>query len=385
MGCRTLTATKITVQARSLLPGILLIVASNISFAAAADPPGSAPPTSLPNAPASPHHQASADLIEAAAKELAAVAAKLPVFKLEGRPPRLRRPHPAIAALSPDLAKELLERMAKPFTGNAYQDTFIRWHLMWVVKKASPKQIREAGPLLMRLVDRMPEPAALSARPEFDFIPRAIYRKWYKFHRRAGIEVGIPPYEKFYEPPESFQFMTGQRLSRAQADLAEANKLDGQFKIVIDHDAKAYNRRIRFVNWVVRQYRGELIYALIWTGDPKVARAVMGAIERHAATRSGIAFDLLHFLYQAALDGALEQYDQQVRNDMSQRLKSIARANEGWVEYAGQLRNFADYAFHMVYLLRDEVGTGQAGGRRNGMPAPEKMEKMEKMESGSEP
>ena len=345
---------------------------SSTSFAIASNPPEPTASTIASPSPASPRHRQASELIKAAVEELEMVAAKLPMFKLEEPRPRLDRPHPAIAALSPDLTQDLLERMAKPFTDNAYQDTFIRWHLMWVVKQTPPDKLRKAGPLIMKLIDRMPGPAALSIRPEYEFVPQAIYEKWYELHYGAGIVVGIPPYEKFYEPPESFRFMTGERLGRAQADLAEANKLKDQFRIIVNHDAKAYNRRIRFVNWVVRQYRGELIYVLIWTGDPKVGRAVITAIERHARSRSGIAFDLMNFLYQASFDGALEQYDRKFRNEMSQNLKSIARANEGWMEHGGQLRNFADHAFHMVHLLRDEVGTAHALDHQD--PAPEASE-----------
>jgi hypothetical protein len=47
----------------------------------------------------------------------------------------------------------------------------------------------------------------------------------------------------------------------------------------------------------------------------------------------------------------------------SRKLERVGRAYEGYVEYAGRTRNFAEYAFHMVYMLK-ELGTvgGSLGG-----------------------
>lgn len=293
--------------------------------------------------------------IEAAIELIKADAGRLPDYKVEGKPPHLTRPHPAVSGWTGDMAGDILKRMSRRLTGNDYQDTFIRWHLMWVIREKSLDHLEGQGRALVKLVDAMPPPVALEERPQWYHDPEEVWQRYWSLYNSARAVIGIPPYEKRYDPPESFKYMEGERLEAAQTAYAQALDLQDQFKTITDYDAIAYNKRIRFVNWVVRQYRGELIYALMWTGDPQMAQFIMRAIDRHARRGTGLALDLLNFLYQASFDGALERYDQQTRNDMSRRLEQTARATESWQSYGGQERNFADYAFHMTHMLRDEV------------------------------
>ncbi|MBH05847.1 MAG: hypothetical protein CMJ20_05950 [Phycisphaeraceae bacterium] len=275
----------------------------------------------------------------------------------------LSRPHPALSGWGGDEVPMVLKRMIQPFTSNAYRDTYIRWHLMWVVKQAEPKQLRKASSGLLELVEHMPPPINLSERPEWRLEPEEIGSKYYSLIDSISVIVGIPPFDKRYEPPGSFDYMTSARKAEAETIFVEARALRDQFKVVTDEEAKSYNQRVRFVNWAIRQYRGELIYALVWTGDPKVAQRIVSAIDRHSSRGSGLAVDLLNFLYQGAFEGALDLYEPHILDKMRQQLLTVAKREEGWGTYGGQQRNFADYAFHMIQLLEEPSLAGVGGYR----------------------
>ncbi len=294
-------------------------------------------------------------IIEEAAEKLIADSALLEQYKLESGGPHLSRPHPAISTWGPQMVEPMLQRMRKSFTKNEYRDTYIRWHMMEVVKRVPQGELGEAAQVLVELVDKMPPPLSVEARPEWYDKPAEIGSRHRSLVASAGVAVGIPPFEKYFSPPDSYQYMNEQQKADAEAAYAEALALEGQFETIHDDDAKAFNKRVGFVNWVVRQYRGELIYALMWTGDRQVGLKIMAAIDRHARSGSRLALDLLQFLYQAAYEGALELYDRETRNDMSKRLLRTAKATEGWVSYGNQSRNFGDFSFHMIYLLKDEA------------------------------
>ena len=275
----------------------------------------------------------------------------------------LSRPHPALSGWGGDEVAMVLKRMIRPFTSNAYRDAYIRWHLMWVVKQSEPKQLRKASGALLKLVEYMPPPINLSERPEWRLEPEEIGNKYYNLIDFISVIVGIPPFDKRYEPPGSFDYMTSARKTEAETIFAEAKALRDQFEVVTDEEAQSYNQRVRFVNWAIRQYRGELIYALVWTGDPKVAQRIVSAIDRHASRGSGLATDLLDFLYQGAFEGALDLYEPHVLDKMRQQLLTAAKREEGWGTYGGQHRNFSDYAFHLIQLLEEPSLAGVGGHR----------------------
>ena len=294
--------------------------------------------------------------MESAAEALIRDAQLLDQYEPNGEASHLSRPHPAIRDWEVDMLEEALRRMTKPFTGHDYRDAYIRWHLLWIVHQAQPDQIRGVTDHLINLVKQMPDLIRIPRRREFTVEPENVYGEYERLVHSGDVAVGIPPFEKSYAPPQSYAYLSQERVAQVKKNLARAKRLKGKFKLTRHHSAVAFNERARFVEWVIRQYRGELIYSLIWTGDRKVALMVMDAIDRHTRTESGIALDLLNFLYQAAFSGALDRYDPSVRQQMSKRLKATALSSQSWKTYGGQQRNFADYAFHMVYLLADETG-----------------------------
>ena len=298
-------------------------------------------------------------------------------FNPKGPLPHLRRPHPALAGWDVSMVGDVLDRMLESFTGNAYRDTYIRWHLMWVVRKCSQQQIRDVGPTLKSLIDRMPPPVSGAGRPEYSYEPpgtgEELFWRHYGLSHAGDITIGIPPFDRTIGPPESFKYMSEAQIAAAKAKMEEAKTLEGTFKRTFDPEARAFNQRIASVNSLIREYRGELIYALIWTGDPKMARQVMKAIDHHARSGSGIAIDLINYFYRAAFSGALEFYDPPLRGQMSKQLKATAKAAERWSSYGGWERNLADYAFHLVQMLADETlyATDQAAPQASRRPWPD--------------
>ncbi len=267
--------------------------------------------------------------------------------------PHFTRPHPALAGIGPESVDDLLDRMLKPFTGNAYEDTYIRWHLMHIIMQARPEDRRKMGPKLVRLVKQMPGPLDVPFRQWWKHVPEEIGASWRHLFNTLRVVTGYPPYEKRFDPPESFNYMDAETRAWAEERWKKVQELEKQFETVYDHNAIAFNSRVRKVNWIVRQYRGELIYTLFLTGDPEMARLIISAIQEHAPKDNGIALDLLSFWYLAAFDGALDLYEPKLLMELSQKLERIARANDQWYEYQHRQRNFADYAFHMVTMLRD--------------------------------
>lgn len=322
-----------------------------------------APAPEKPEKPLTPAQEAAANrreqatMVQAAIKQLLAEARELDDLKQPKTTAVFTRPHPSLKGWGPEMANEALSRMLDSFTGNDYRDTYVRWHLMAVVKTASQSDRRNHGDRLVTLIKKaaaMDDLKAQAEQPEYTPEPADVAAKWWALVHPMHVVVGYPPFQQLIGPPASFAHMDAAKRQKSEADWVVAQTL--KWQNVPNPEAIAFNQRVRQMNWVVRQYRGELIYALFFTGDPEMARLITGEIARQANRRSGIALDLMSFLYLAAFDGALNLYPQAVLDEMSKSIEKAAKANEAWISYGGQNRNFADYAFHMIYMLRDGGG-----------------------------
>lgn len=287
---------------------------------------------------------------------LVAEARQLDDFKNENPRLTFTRPHPVLSTWGPDMALDTLDRMIQDFTSNEFRDTYIRWHLMAVVKKAAPADRKATGSRLVQLIKMMPGPLTAQGRSDHYYEPADIASKYFSLANSGLRTVGYPPFQRQIGPPESYKYMDAATAARVQANLEEAAKLRDKFHIVVDKAAQAWNSRINAVNYYIREYRGELIYSLLLTGDPAIAKLVMNEIDRQVKTKSGIGFDLLAYVYVAAFDKALNVYDQKTLDDMSNILEGTARGADEYVSYGGQTRNFAQYAFHLIYMLKDGGG-----------------------------
>lgn len=271
-------------------------------------------------------------------------------------PPTFRRPHGELKAFTEDDAMLVLNRMTSDFTGNKYLDTYIRSHLMWVVKKARQSDREEAGRKLVQLIKQMPGRIEVPRKTVTTYDPPEVYAEYRRKIDSLRVEVGYPPFQKYVNAPESFQHMDAARRAAGEKTYAEALALKDKFTSKVDKQAQAFNNRVDHVNQMVREYRGELIYELLKTGDPEMLKLVVAEMERQANAQTGIQFDLLNYMYMAAYDGVLNLYSATDLRVVSTGLEKIARAKEEYVSYMGQKRNFADYAFHMIYMLRDGGG-----------------------------
>ncbi|MEX0778079.1 MAG: hypothetical protein WD042_20435 [Phycisphaeraceae bacterium] len=333
--------------------GLLL----SVSAVALAAPPAS-PPATPPAAPAAPRASepaarwAKVKEIDAAVKMLTEEAMDLDAAGKPEHPAHFDRPHPALKAWTPDMAPLVLQRMQGKFTGDDHRDTYIRWHLLWVLQKAEQQDKRQMGKELVKLAQMLPGPVDVKERPEHRYEPPEIASRYFSLVHSARITVGYPPFQRIVDPPESYQYMTPDQVTRAKANIEEAKKLRDQFKTIVDRDAIAFNRRVRRVNHIVRTYRGELIYLLLQTGDPKIAQLVVSEIDRQVSAKSGVALDLVAYMYLAAFDGVLSYYDAKTLQDLGAKLELTARASEGYLDYGGEKRNFADYAFHLILMLQ---------------------------------
>ena len=296
------------------------------------------------------------DPLAGALERLMAEARDLGTYKDHRMQPHFSRPHPALASLGPQDPLNVLRRMVEPLEGNAYELTYVRWHLIELVLQSEPNKRRQAGPLLLQLVRRMPGPLELSELSEWHHAPADVAQRYHEIYNSLRVVTGYPPYQRRISPPESLALMNTRSRQAAERLWQDAVKLRKQFTTIRDDQAVAYNRRLRQINFVVRQYRGELIYAMLFTGDPKMASLIAATVHEQASKSGGIALDLLSFWYMAALDGAMAMYEPALLKQLGQQLEQTARAHDRWFHYEHRQRNLADYAFHLVRTLKEGSG-----------------------------
>ncbi|MAE60284.1 MAG: hypothetical protein CMJ49_02890 [Planctomycetaceae bacterium] len=283
--------------------------------------------------------------------QLEAEAREIEVWKTESKvAPVFSRPHEKVRELKPEDIGAILRRMRQPLTGQEYRDSYIRWHLMHVVRGASGEQLAKAVPILVDLVNEMPEPLVGAHREEHRYVPKKNYQMWHRLYHTARATKGYPPFQQVIYGPAALPLMSPAERPQAEANLKLAAKI--KFKHVVDKKVQAYNTRIRWLNSIVRQYRGDLIYCLVRSGDSQVLSLVAKAIEKNVRKKRHIAFDLVAYVYQATFHGAMAQYDESTRLAFADHLKRVARQHQRYVDYGGTKRNFADYAFHLIELLQ---------------------------------
>ena len=103
-----------------------------------------------------------------------------------------------------------------------------------------------------------------------------------------------------------------------KAMWAEALTLVGKFKVIDSPQNVAYNYRMIYMNWIIREYRGELLYDLAAQDDPRALERIIDAIVAAAATDPVRATDFASFLNKAYFDGMLGKHN-------AGELKSMAK------------------------------------------------------------
>ncbi len=110
--------------------------------------------------------------------------------------PKFERLHPKLKGLSGDAAPVALEAMGERFTGNPYRDTYVRWHLMHVVRKAGPGGLRGEGEKLVTLIQAMPGALKKKLKRYRIWRPKEIASQYFKRRRQTRTIVGYPPFER---------------------------------------------------------------------------------------------------------------------------------------------------------------------------------------------
>ncbi|MDX1681519.1 MAG: hypothetical protein R3336_00230 [Phycisphaeraceae bacterium] len=277
-----------------------------------------------------------------------------------------RRPHPALSGLGPETAVEVARRMIKSYTGNNTRDTYIRYHLIEIIKMCPEKDRKATYPMLHRLLKNLPGSVQIPMRPVRQYVPPELWRKWRRIMGKLTItrRVGYPPFQKTQRigPPRSIEMAPEGQREALRALWEEAKEIKPQLEVIVDKDAQRFNNRIIDLNRAIRVYRGELIYEFLKTGEPEALKIVATAIVNRVNDNDSMAFDLLSYFYLAALDGVLNDYSPDLLKQAGAVFEKAARNHQGYKRYdlgpyahgrATEDRNFADYAFHIIHLLKD--------------------------------
>ena len=122
--------------------------------------------------------------------------------------------------------------------------------------------------------------------------------------------------------------MDAAQRAKAEANYAEAQTLKGKFKETESVPNQIYNYRQIWTNWVIREYRGELLYTMVAQGDAGALDRITDAVALAAATDSIRATDLASFLNAAYFNGLLGKFDDSTLKKMAANLRNAAAANE---------------------------------------------------------
>lgn len=302
--------------------------------------------------------------LESAVKQLTAEAKELDQFEDPKVTAVFTRPHPALTDIGGDYADEVLSRMARPFTGNEYRDTYIRWHLIDVVKRAPEGEMRKSGQKIIAIINQMPDALQADMKDEWRAEPEEIWREYSRLWSQTRTVVGYPPFERVYWAREALKYMTPDRVKQMEPVVKQMEDLRKKFKTITDRQAIKYNDRIRQVNWIVRQYRGELIYALLMTGDSSMLEKVVSEVGKRVKLKDRAAIDITSFIYLAAFDGVLSRYGQPDLQRIGKGLEAVAKSAESYERYTNgkfepppwaprNVYRFSDYVFHLVKMLEE--------------------------------
>ncbi|MHC4994728.1 MAG: hypothetical protein ACYTGQ_06690 [Planctomycetota bacterium] len=279
-------------------------------------------------------------------------------------PPRFSRPHPKLNAIKVDVTDGIMARIDKSFVGKDYNDTYVRWHLLKPLRDAPNESLAPYRKKIYDLMVKLPPRLRVERMDENTYEPMDVRREWLRLRSQTMIVVGFPPFEERYWGREALRHASPAQKRKIEPLVKKMESLN--FKTVRNQEAVRFNNRVSRVNWITRQYRGELVYVYLKTGDPAALDRVVKEIGSRVSRKDRAAFDLMSFTYQAAFNGVLSQYPRATLEKAGRDLEKIARSAEGYQLYEtgedkknqprwwrNRMRNFADYSFHLVNMLQD--------------------------------
>jgi hypothetical protein len=278
------------------------------------------------------------------------------------------RPRPAVKDVDPALYARVLQELATKHTGDPAKDAYVRYHMMYVVNRALAKLDKPIDRMLVgRLVREIPEAIPYKARPWYVFDPPEIGKKHEAMIDSCVVRVGFPPFYRWVYPPESFQYMNGAARAKAEATYKEALALEGKFKKVPSKSGGAYNNRMEYANWALKEYRGELYYASL-IDQPGALDDLTRAIGAAAGSNPDRATDLATVVNAAYFNGILGGYNKSVMKAAEAKLKAACATYErtvpkntakngetvigpAWDRSNGRWRNLSEALFTVITAI----------------------------------
>lgn len=309
--------------------------------------------------------------LASAIEVLKAEAGQIGAIKQGSEEPLFLRPHPALVSFGPEMAVPVLIEMLQPLDTRDYRDTYIKWHLLYVVKKATRADRRDVVDRLTRLLHQIPGPINIARREAYDYSPPEIAAKYRTLLIKSRVKTGYPPFVKTYHGRDAIEYVRPGQRAKWTKMADEIDRLRKLWTRTPIPENIAFNKRIDEVKFVVRQYRGELAYELLRSGDPKVLRLISDTIDRNLKARQMIAFDLLAYVYAAGTDGVLTGFEHKDLEAFGGEIKRVARGSADYEKYEvsktvspyySRKRNFADCAFHLIHMLENLDVNALPGG-----------------------
>ncbi|QNN21690.1 hypothetical protein HED60_05215 [Planctomycetales bacterium ZRK34] len=307
---------------------------------------------------------ARAESLDQVVERLTAEAKQLSELKDPKPRPVFKRPHIRLDNPEKHVA-EVLQTMSGKLTGNIYYDTYIRWHLIDQILHVESDDLSYQKDRIIALINNMPAGLSMPRKDEGHHEPPEPAAEFWNLYWGDGrVVIGYPPFQRVYHFEEALKHAPADRKAELEKIVKRMRELRKQFKWVPNPGAAQYNDRIEKMDWIIRSYRGELIYLLLRTGDPAVPGIVIREIGKQVEKKQRTALDLLNYLYMAALNGDLARYDQAVIENAGRALERLARSADGYQVYdtgpmsrdrfwSKQPRNFADYAFTIVHMMQN--------------------------------
>jgi len=286
------------------------------------------------------------------------------------------RPHRVVRELEPGDGEEVLRRLGGKLAGDPYGDVYVRWHLMplvhdWLRQQALADEGGTRGPLpsdavrvLYDLFKNMPAESKGKWESPYSDEGKKLNARIRSLRSQTRVTVGVPPFEKTYSGRAALPHMTEQARRKAEPKVKELEALENKRKQMRDRDIDVVNERFSDVTKAFREYRCDLTYGMLQTGDGKALNNVGSAIGSLVRKRQRAGLDLMQMTYRAMHDGYLGRYDDRALASLRGKLtkagggaRKYERYNRGAEpvprDVKPNMRSFSAYSAHLIGMLED--------------------------------
>jgi len=314
--------------------------------------------------------------VDAAFEQLILEAKDLGSLKAPEHRAVFTRPHRVVRELEPSDGEEILRRMGGKLSGDAYGDVYIRWHLMpavqdWLRQRAIAAKSDAVEPIpsgvsrvLHDLFKHMPAESKGKWESPYSEDGKRLNARISALRSQTRVVVGVPPFEKTYSGRAALPHMTASARRKAEPKVKELEALENQRKQMRDRDIEVVNERFSDVTKAFREYRCDLTYAMLQTGEDRALSDVGTAIGSLVRKRQRAGLDLMQTTYRAMHDGYLGRYDDRALASLRSKLSKVGggawkyeRYNRGPEpvprDVHPRMRSFGAYSAHLVGMLED--------------------------------